>query len=277
MRRISVSAVRPADSTAAMASRADDGSVAATRRAAPACTTITLTWCATTSCSSRAMRARSSATASRARSSRSRSRRAARSCERPHVLAVTLQVRAHDPGDGVLGVHEQQLPGDVRVALHVVLEGEQDAERGQDRRERGRPTSAVGGHRVEGDEDAVVAAGLGVAERAVQTDAHPGHDEDGHGVPASHGQRQGLGKDEDRADRRERTRGGRRRYSGHVAGPGHEEGQGREGQGQRDVGDVLVPTQARPERADLALHAGTLRRAEHHRIIPGADVPPPTG
>ena len=50
-----------------------------TRRPAPACTTITLTWWATTSCSSRAMRPRSTATARRASSSRCRSSAAARS------------------------------------------------------------------------------------------------------------------------------------------------------------------------------------------------------
>ena len=48
-------------------------------RTAPTCSTITLTACATTSCSSRAIRPRSSATATRAAASRSRSARRARS------------------------------------------------------------------------------------------------------------------------------------------------------------------------------------------------------
>ena len=56
-------AVRPLDSTARNALMASAGSALSTRRAAPACTTITLTLCVTTSCSSLARRARSSASA----------------------------------------------------------------------------------------------------------------------------------------------------------------------------------------------------------------------
>ena len=78
MRRISVSAVRPTCSTFRSASPSSDA--AGIRcRTAPTWSTITLTACATTSCSSRAIRARSSATASRAADSRSRSARSARS------------------------------------------------------------------------------------------------------------------------------------------------------------------------------------------------------
>ena len=78
-RRISVSAVRPASSTLRSASRSADALSGIRCRTAPTCRTITLTACATTSCSSRAIRARSSATATRAAASRSRSARAARS------------------------------------------------------------------------------------------------------------------------------------------------------------------------------------------------------
>ena len=56
-------AVRPLDSTARNALMASAGSALSTRRAAPACTTIMLTLCVTTSCSSLARRARSSASA----------------------------------------------------------------------------------------------------------------------------------------------------------------------------------------------------------------------
>ncbi len=67
------------------ASVAFSGWRAITLRAAPACTPITLTWWATTSCSSRAMRTRSANTACRAFSSRSRwssVARSASSCSR---------------------------------------------------------------------------------------------------------------------------------------------------------------------------------------------------
>ena len=65
-RRISVSAVRPASSTLRRASRSAAAVSGSRCRTAPTWRTITLTACATTSCSSRAIRARSSATASRA-------------------------------------------------------------------------------------------------------------------------------------------------------------------------------------------------------------------
>ena len=55
----SVMASRPLSSTASSADLASSGEAPSTRRAAPACTTIMLTLCVTTSCSSRAMRARS--------------------------------------------------------------------------------------------------------------------------------------------------------------------------------------------------------------------------
>ena len=58
-------AVRPLASTASSASRASSGELSSTRRAAPACTTMTLTLCDTTSCISLAIRARSSVTARR--------------------------------------------------------------------------------------------------------------------------------------------------------------------------------------------------------------------
>ena len=78
MRRISVSAVRPACSTFLSASASSEA--AGIRcRTAPTWSTITLTAWATTSWSSRAIRARSSATATRAADSRSRSARSARS------------------------------------------------------------------------------------------------------------------------------------------------------------------------------------------------------
>src|SRR3954454_3495365 len=64
MRRISFSAARPVCSTEPSASFAFDASWSIILRAAAACTTMTLTLWATTSCSSRAIRARSCATAS---------------------------------------------------------------------------------------------------------------------------------------------------------------------------------------------------------------------
>src|SRR5436190_1531209 len=78
-RRISTSASRPVCSMLPRAVSASLGCEAEIRCAAPAWATITLTLCATTSCSSRAMTRRSSATARSARSSRSRSKRLARS------------------------------------------------------------------------------------------------------------------------------------------------------------------------------------------------------
>ena len=62
-RRISASASRPVRSICAAAATARSGSRSRIRRAPPACTTITLTLCATTSCISRAIRRRSSAAA----------------------------------------------------------------------------------------------------------------------------------------------------------------------------------------------------------------------
>src|SRR6478672_1323339 len=78
-RRISTSASRPVCSMLPSAASASRGCAAEIRCAAPAWATMTLTLCATTSCSSRAMTRRSSATARSARSSRSRSKRLARS------------------------------------------------------------------------------------------------------------------------------------------------------------------------------------------------------
>ena len=63
MNRSSAIAVRPLASMASSASSASPGELATTLRAAPACTTITLTLCVTTSCSSLAMRARSTSMA----------------------------------------------------------------------------------------------------------------------------------------------------------------------------------------------------------------------
>ena len=76
-------AVRPLASTASSASRASPGEVSSTRRAAPACTTMTLTLCVTTSCISLAIRARSSATARRVCASCSCSARRSRSADSP--------------------------------------------------------------------------------------------------------------------------------------------------------------------------------------------------
>ena len=80
-RRISVSACRPVSSTVRSASRSRSWSGLSSRRTAPACTVMTLTECATTSCSSRAIRLRSSSTArcacSSLRCARSSARRAA--------------------------------------------------------------------------------------------------------------------------------------------------------------------------------------------------------
>ena len=67
--------MRPDSSIALSARSVSSGSRRSTAFAAPACTTITLMLCATTSWSSRAIRLRSSATASRAATSRSRSSR----------------------------------------------------------------------------------------------------------------------------------------------------------------------------------------------------------
>ena len=78
-RRISTRAWRPVAAIASKAPAARSGSVATATGPASACTTIMLTWWATTSCSSRAIRARSEATARRASEARSRSSRAARS------------------------------------------------------------------------------------------------------------------------------------------------------------------------------------------------------
>ena len=74
----SSTASRALDSIAESDAAAASGSFAITRRAAPACTPMTDTWCATTSCSSRAMRSRSIATAC----ARVRSRSAASSAVR---------------------------------------------------------------------------------------------------------------------------------------------------------------------------------------------------
>ena len=61
----STMASRPLSSTASSAVLASSGEEPSIRRAAPACTTIMLTLCVTTSCSSPAMRARSSRIACR--------------------------------------------------------------------------------------------------------------------------------------------------------------------------------------------------------------------
>ena len=63
IRRMSVSARRPVVAMASSAARASSGRLSMTRSAPPAWITITLTWCVTTSCSSRAIRSRSSRTA----------------------------------------------------------------------------------------------------------------------------------------------------------------------------------------------------------------------
>ena len=81
MWRISASASRPVRAIDSSTGR--EGCAASTvSRTAPACTTMRLTWWATTSWSSRAMRTRSSATAWRASSRRSWLSRSAvsRSC-----------------------------------------------------------------------------------------------------------------------------------------------------------------------------------------------------
>ena len=67
----------------AAASRARSGSRSRIRRAPPACTTITLIECATTSCISRAIRLRSSTTARSALAARRSLARAAASCSSP--------------------------------------------------------------------------------------------------------------------------------------------------------------------------------------------------
>jgi hypothetical protein len=68
--RSSLIAARPPDSIASSAWWAISGAVVSTVRAAPACTTITLTLWVTTSCNSWAIRARSRCTASRVSVSR---------------------------------------------------------------------------------------------------------------------------------------------------------------------------------------------------------------
>ena len=67
----SSTACRAEDSTVPNASAARSGSFPMTCRAAAACTPMTLTWWATTSCSSRAIRTRSATTACCALASRS--------------------------------------------------------------------------------------------------------------------------------------------------------------------------------------------------------------
>ena len=91
--------------------RAASGSRSITERAAPACTPIAETWCATTSCSSRAMRTRSSATACAAVTSRSRSSssvrcRSASLRERRRVRPLAHVVRAAEEGRVDEELHE---------------------------------------------------------------------------------------------------------------------------------------------------------------------------
>ena len=71
-RRRSSTALRPVASTESSRSRTSSSSAPSANRAAPACTTITETAWATTSCSSRAMRARSSSSSARSRAACSR-------------------------------------------------------------------------------------------------------------------------------------------------------------------------------------------------------------
>jgi hypothetical protein len=78
-RRISANAWRPVAEMAASASLARPGSAASAYEAPSACTTMTLTLCAITSCSSRAILARSATAAICAWASRSASSWAARS------------------------------------------------------------------------------------------------------------------------------------------------------------------------------------------------------
>ena len=94
-RRISVSAPRPVRSIVSSTSRVDAFASSSVRRSAPACTTITETWWAITSCSSRAIRARSSTTASRAATSRSRSASWARRSRSP-ITRRTSSMAASD-------------------------------------------------------------------------------------------------------------------------------------------------------------------------------------
>lgn len=93
-RRISASAWRPVIEIVSRAVFAWSGEVSITYAAPSACTTITDTLCATTSCSSRAIRARSAATATLACASRSRSRREARSSS---CAKYALRVRIESP------------------------------------------------------------------------------------------------------------------------------------------------------------------------------------
>ena len=106
-RRSSASAARPVDATEDSDSRALPGSLSNTSSPAAACTTITLTLWAITSCSSRAIRVRSSITARSAFSSRSRSRRAARAsssaryARRVRRLSPTTHAIANTASSGI--------------------------------------------------------------------------------------------------------------------------------------------------------------------------------
>jgi hypothetical protein len=86
IRRSSAIAARPACATSWSAARVRSGSAARVMRAAPACTTITLTAWATTSCRSRATRLRSPSAASARRSSSSARSRAVAAASLPARL-----------------------------------------------------------------------------------------------------------------------------------------------------------------------------------------------
>ena len=96
-RRSSTSASRPLASIEPEGRRGPGRARRADALPACACTTMTLTLWATTSCSSRAMRPRSSLTAVRAFSSRSRSSRPAWSRRRPSLAPPAAQVAPHEP------------------------------------------------------------------------------------------------------------------------------------------------------------------------------------
>ncbi len=99
-RRISASAWRPVSSTVIRASRSRSCSGVSSRRTALAWTVMTLTECASTSCSSRVIRFRSSSTARRATSSASSIRCSARRA-RSECRAVAAE-RTNVPTTGML-------------------------------------------------------------------------------------------------------------------------------------------------------------------------------
>ena len=164
-RRISESAWRPVSSTVIRASRSRCWSGVSSRRTALAWTVITLTECASTSCSSRVIRFRSSSTARRASSSVRRARSSAsRACSECLAAAAEItkmpmsgKLSQISSVHGTSGARMKTVQPATRIAPSAVTARRQSRsepaaqQREQERQEH--RVRVVGGARIEQRED----------------------------------------------------------------------------------------------------------------------------